>query len=231
MSANVVERVVITGGGRGIGAAIRVLCVERGWCPITLDLRGGDIECDLSDPESISSALSLVLEGGPVTRVVNNVGWVKVDSLEDVVWSDLQRSYVTNVMSHVLVTQALVPSMKASGFGRIVNISSRAAQGKVGRTAYGAAKAAVHGLTRTWALELAASGITANTVSPGPIGTEMFDHANPDGSRERSAIVESIPVGRVGYPSEVAEAVCFFLGDGASFITGQNVSVCGGVAL
>lgn len=225
------RRVLITGGGRGIGAAVRQRCIAEGYTPIVLDIKNGDIECDLSNQESIAWAMNEALEEGPITRVVNNVGLVAVDRLSDVSYADLLQSFNVNVMSHVLVTKALLPSMTAARFGRIVNVSSRAALGKVGRTSYGSAKAAVHGLTLTWALELGESGITVNTVSPGPIATEMFDAANVVGSAEREAIVSSIPVARMGSPDDVAGAVGFFLGSASGFVTGQNLRVCGGLSL
>ncbi len=119
--------------------------------------------------------------------------------------------------------------MKSRRFGRIVNISSRAALGKELRTAYAATKAGLHGITRTWALELAKHGITVNAIGPGPIATELFMHANPPGSLRTKAIVDSVPVGRLGTPADVANAVAFFADARSGFVTGQVLYVCGGM--
>ena len=127
--------------------------------------------------------------------------------------------------------QALLPSMTAGGFGRIVNMSSRAALGKELRTAYAATKAGLIGMTRVWALELGRHGITVNAIGPGPIRTELFDRANPPDSPRTRAIVESVPVKRVGTPEDVAQAVSFFLDRRSGFVTGQTLYVCGGMTV
>jgi NAD(P)-dependent dehydrogenase (short-subunit alcohol dehydrogenase family) len=121
--------------------------------------------------------------------------------------------------------------MKAAGFGRIVSVTSRVILGKHMRTAYAASKGAVTSMTRTWALELAKSGITVNAVAPGPIGTELFAANNPADAPETKRILESIPMQRVGTPDEVAHAVSFFLEDRSGFVTGQTMFVCGGMTV
>ncbi|MBV9219971.1 MAG: SDR family oxidoreductase, partial [Methylobacteriaceae bacterium] len=113
----------------------------------------------------------------------------------------------------------------------IVSISSRAVLGKELRTSYSASKAAIHGLTRTWALELARDGITVNAVAPGTIDTSLFHEANPPDDPRTQAIFKAIPVGRIGTPTDVAHAVSFFLDERSSFITGQALFVCGGLTV
>src|SRR3972149_714291 len=103
---------------------------------------------------------------------------------------------VVNVRAAMVLIQAFAPGMRAAGFGRIVNISSRAAMGKTGRTVYSASKAAVIGMTRTRCLELAGNGITVNAVAPGPVATELFDRGHPPGSDKRQRVVDSVPVKR-----------------------------------
>jgi NAD(P)-dependent dehydrogenase (short-subunit alcohol dehydrogenase family) len=120
--------------------------------------------------------------------------------------------------------------MKGVGFGRIVNMASRAALGKELRTAYAASKAGLIGATRVWALELGAHGITVNALGPGPIATELFNRANPPGDPRTRAIVESVPVKRVGTPEDVAHAAGF-LDERAGFVTGQVLYVCGGLTV
>jgi 3-oxoacyl-[acyl-carrier protein] reductase len=110
-------------------------------------------------------------------------------------------------------------------------MSSRAALGKELRTAYAASKAALIGLTRVWALELGEHGVTVNSIGPGPIATDLFSRANPDDSPRTRAIVESVPVRRIGTPEDVAHEAFFFLSERAGFVTGQTLYVCGGMTV
>lgn len=232
MSTATPERVLITGGANGIGAAIAKKCREAGYETVILDRAGDDaIHCDLSDPESTRDALEQALAGGPITRLVNNVGAVFANSLSDQTVEEFDDAVALNLRSAFLCAQALVPGMREAGFGRIVNIASRAALGKELRTAYSATKAGLQGMTRTWALEEGKQGITVNAVAPGPIATELFMNANPADSERTKAIVNSIPVGRMGTPDDVAHAAAFLLSTDAGFITGQTLYVCGGMTV
>jgi NAD(P)-dependent dehydrogenase (short-subunit alcohol dehydrogenase family) len=119
--------------------------------------------------------------------------------------------------------------MKQHKFGRIVLMSSRGALGLQTRTAYAATKAGMIGMARTWALELAADGITVNVIAPGPIsGTDMFHAVVPKGSERENALAKAIPVQRLGRPDDVARAVMFFCDRANGFVTGQTLYVCGG---
>jgi NAD(P)-dependent dehydrogenase (short-subunit alcohol dehydrogenase family) len=131
----------------------------------------------------------------------------------------------------MLVAQGLQPSMQAARFGRIINISSRAALGKELRTVYAATKAGLLGMTRTWALELAPYGVTVNAIGPGPIATELFLSGNPPDSPKTKKILESIPLKRMGEPDDIAHAVASLLDDRAGYITGQVLYVCGGLTV
>ena len=122
--------------------------------------------------------------------------------------------------------------MKQSKFGRIVLMSSRGALGLATRTAYAATKSGMIGMARTWALELAADGITVNVVAPGPIGgTEMFHASCRRTSEREAALAAQIPVKRLGRPDDVARAVMFFCDRSNGFVTGQTLYVCGGASL
>jgi NAD(P)-dependent dehydrogenase (short-subunit alcohol dehydrogenase family) len=127
--------------------------------------------------------------------------------------------------------QALLPAMKKAKFGRVVLVSSRAVLGLPTRTSYSATKAGMLGMARTWALELAPSGITVNVVAPGPIRTANFHSVVPEGSPQVEKIAQAIPVKRLGEADDVARAVLFFADRDAGFVTGQVLYVCGGTSV
>ncbi len=229
---------VVTGGARNIGAAIARRLSQDGFGIIVIDRIEPDhthvdafVQADLSDVRKLADVLAPVFAGRRITRLVNNAGIVCPALLEDTTIDDMERVLAVNVEAAMVCAQAALPAMKQAGSGRIVNISSRAALGKEKRTAYAASKAALIGMTKTWALELAAFGITVNAVAPGPIRTSLFDQANPPDSPATRAIVEGIPVGFMGEPDDVADAVSFFTSDRARFVTGQVLYVCGGMTV
>lgn len=227
------ERILVTGGASGIGRAIAEEAAHRGWDVVILDRRpspvGTTVLADLADTDSTAAALESVLAGGAVTRLVNNVGAVFPSPLEEQTLDQVDAAYALNLRSAVQCTQALLPGMKRAGFGRIVNMASRAALGKDLRTAYAASKAGLIGVTRVWALELGPFGVTTNAIGPGPIATELFNRANsPERIRE---IVDGVPVRRIGRPDDVAHTAGYFLDDRAGFVNGQVVYVCGGLTV
>lgn len=232
------ERVLITGGASGIGRAIFERLSEEGYACVVLDRQRPDgspagrwIEVDLSDSVATEQALAEAVAEGPITRLVNNVGIVRPAAVEDASFADLEAVVSINLRCTLQCAQALLPGMKQQQFGRIVNISSRVALGKELRSVYAATKAGLHGMTKTWALELGRHGITANAIGPGPIRTSLFEAVNPPDSPRTKAIIDGIPVKRMGEPSEVAHAVAMFLDRRAGFMTGQVVYVCGGMTV
>lgn len=225
------DRVLITGGGAGIGAAITAACQAQGYDTIVLDRSGGLVDVDLADHEATAEALKLALNGGPITRLVNNVGVVRPASIADQTLADLDLAVALNLRCALQCMQAVLPGMREAGFGRVVNISSRAALGKEMRSAYAATKAGLIGMTRVWALELGQHGITVNAIGPGPIRTALFEAANPRGAPRTQAIVDAIPIRRMGEPEDVAQAASFFLDGRNGFVTGQTLYVCGGMTV
>jgi len=229
------ERLLVTGGASGIGRAIAEEGLARGWDVVVLDRDpatvGRGFLADLGDPSSTAAALDEALAGGPITRLVNNVGVVRPGPVEEQGLADLEAVVSLNLRCALQCLQALLPGMKAAGFGRVVNMASRAALGKELRTVYAATKAGLNGMAKVSALELGPYGVTANAVGPGPIRTELFDRANPADSPRTRAIVEAIPVRRVGEPEDVAQAVSFLLDARSGFVTGQVLYVCGGMTV
>lgn len=230
---------IITGASNGIGRATAVRLAAEGMRILSMDrvAPGALLEdetflrVDLLEERGFVDALARIAAESPASVLVNNAAVVKLGSLEDLSADKIRISTELNTIVPFRLAQAVVQGMKARHYGRIVNISSRAALGKELRTAYSASKAALIGMTRTWALELAAHGITVNCIGPGPVATEMFKAANPPESEQTQSIMRAIPVRRLGEPEEVAHAVSFFAHPLAGFTTGQVVYVCGGMTV
>lgn len=225
------ERVLVTGGAAGIGRATVERCRADGFDVVSIDRDGDGLIADLSDPGQTADALARALRDGPITRLVNNVGTVRPASVEAQTLDDFDTVMHLNVRCAMQCLQTLLPGMKAAGFGRVVNVSSRAALGKELRTVYAGSKAALQGMAKVWALELGEFGITANAIGPGPINTELFQRANPADSPRTKAIIDAVPVRRLGTPQDIANAVAFFLHRDSGFVTGQVLYVCGGMTV
>jgi len=230
---------LVTGGSRGIGRAVTERLLADGYQVVNFDIAApaaplpGEtyVAVDLSDAAATRAAVADLASRRTVLRLVNNAGTVRPALLEDATPEDLAAVMALNVQAPLLLMQGLLPTMRAAHFGRVVNIASRAALGKVQRSSYAASKAGVLGLTRTWALETAADGVTVNAIGPGPIATELFEQVNPPGAPQTEAIRASVPVRRMGTPADVAHAVASFLDARAGFITGQVLYVCGGMTV
>jgi NAD(P)-dependent dehydrogenase (short-subunit alcohol dehydrogenase family) len=219
------RRVVVTGASKGIGRATMRRLRTDGYHPIGVartkpdDLEPGEdfLLCDLSDLDATADLAAQLAGQEPCWCLVNNAAMSPVTSLDDVTLAEMETASRVSLLSPLLLTQQLVPGMRAAGGGRIVNISSRAALGKVNRTAYTAAKAALAGVTRTWA--------------PGPIDTEIFRVSSPPGHPRTEALMAAVPLQRVGQPEEVANLIAFLLQDLSGYITGQNIHIDGGLTI
>lgn len=229
------QLILITGGAAGIGAAIATRAAQDGYTPIIIDRVPNPnfttIIADLADPAATQSALAQALQHGPITRLVNNVGIVSPAPAAEQTLAEFDLTISLNLRCAMQCMQALLPAMRAAGFGRILNMASRAALGKEHRTAYAATKAGLIGMTRVWALEFGADGITVNAIGPGPIATDLFNRANPAGAPRTQAIINAVPVKRLGTPDDIAHAASYFLDSRSAFTTGQVLYVCGGMTI
>jgi 3-oxoacyl-[acyl-carrier protein] reductase len=231
---------LITGGSSGIGAATCQKLLAAGHRVICLDQKPAattspnlqQVQVDLSDIRATAATAHDLAERYPITTIIHNAGAVRQQPLEKVTEDDYHTLANLHIAAPIALVQAALPAMRERRFGRIVLVSSRAVLGLAQRTVYSATKAAMLGLARTWALELGPDGITANVIAPGPIeATEVFHEIIPKDSPRLPAIVQSIPVKRLGLPEDVARAILFFVDPQAGFITGQTLFVCGGTSV
>ena len=231
---------IVTGGSTGIGAGICRHMLDAGYEVVSLDLRKPErphdrlhpVEVDLLDSAATAQVAADISGRFAVTHVVHNAGAIRPALLPDVKETDLHALAQLHLAAPLVLVQAVLPRMRENRFGRVVLMSSRAALGLQTRSAYSATKAGMIGLARTWALELAPSGITVNVVAPGPIAdTEMFREVIPQGSERERTLAASIPVKRLGRSDDVARAVMFFSSRDSGFITGQTLFVCGGTSV
>jgi 3-oxoacyl-[acyl-carrier protein] reductase len=240
ISPNLTGRVaLVTGASRGIGAAVAVALAEAGAAvavnyreradaadALVADLNKAghpalSVGADVSQGAAVAAMIERVGSAlGPIDILVNNAGIAIVRGVDDLSEDDFDRTIAVNLKSAYLCTQAVVPSMRARRWGRIVNISSGAARGggAIGPH-YNASKAGMEGLTRGYAARLVKDGITVNAVAPSLVDTDMMSG--------RSDLAARIPLGRFGRPEEVAQAVLMVLGN--DYMTGQTIMLNGGM--
>ncbi len=230
---------VITGGNKGIGLDLAQALLAQGYKVISVARHAPEadadriehVECDLLDPEAVAAAARTIAARHEVTHLVHNAGVIWPNLVEEARPEDITGLAQLHLGSALTLLQAFLPAMKARGFGRVMFNSSRAALGAATRTAYGASKAGMIGMARTWALELAPHGITVNVVAPGPILTDNFWGIVPKGSDQESDLAARIPVKRLGTTGDVTRAFLFFADPDNGFVTGQTLYVCGGASV
>ncbi len=231
---------LVTGGTRGIGEAICVALQDAGY-KVAANYGGNEeaaakftqatgipaFKWDVSDIAACQQGVKQVeTELGPAEVLVNNAGITRDGTMHKMSFEQWNAVIQTNLSSCFNMSRCVIESMRAAGFGRIVNIGSVNGQaGQYGQVNYASAKSGIHGFTKALALEGAAKGITVNAVAPGYIGTEMV-RAVPEKVLEK--IIATIPVGRLGEASEIARSVLFLVSDDAGFITGSTLSINGG---
>ena len=230
---------LITGGGSGIGAALTKNLIAKGEVVVTLGLDLPNwkhdnlisYQADLTDTEQTNETAQLISSSHKINNIVHNAGMILPNLLPKVKTDDILTLSHLHLAAPIALTQAILPNMINDKNGRIVFISSRASMGMPTRSAYAATKAGIHGLAKTWALELAKNNITVNVIAPGPVLTQNFWDLVPKDSELQQEISDDIPVGRIGTTGDIANAVEFFLDEKASFVTGQVLYVCGGTSL
>ena len=243
---------IVTGAGRGIGRAIALALAREG--PVAVaDLlaeqaravageiteaggRAAAVELDVTDPASVAEGVRAATGArGPLQILVNNAGWDELRPFTDTDEAFWERVLDVNFKGALRMTHALLPGMIADGFGRIVSIGSDA--GRVGsslESVYAGAKGGLIAFTKTIARESARHGVTANTVCPGPTDTPMLAGiaaAGGDAEHVIGAMIRAVPMRRLARPEEVAAAVVFFASEQAGFVTGQTLSVSGGLTM
>jgi 3-oxoacyl-[acyl-carrier protein] reductase len=241
---------IVTGAARGIGAAtakrlaadglaVAVVDLDESAGKVTVDsiaAAGGRalaVGADVADRAQVDAAVErVVAELGPPTVLVNNAGVLRDNLLFKMTESDWDTVVNVHLKGAFLMAKACQKHMVDAGFGRIVSLSSSSALGNRGQANYSAVKAGLQGFTKTLAKELGKFGITANAVAPGFIVTEMTAQTAARvgmGFEEfQAAAATQIPVARVGYPEDIANAIAFFTGDEAGFVSGQVMYVAGG---
>jgi acetoacetyl-CoA reductase len=238
--------VLVTGGMGGLGESICTKMADQGYTVVTTHSPGnrnaGDwlaamktrgyafhaYPADVADFDSCAACVRKVAaEVGPVDVLVNNSGITRDMTFKKMTKPDWDAVIHTNLDSVFNMTKQVLDGMVERNWGRVINVSSVNGQkGAFGQTNYAAAKAGMHGFTKSLAYEVARKGVTVNTISPGYIGTKMVT-AIPQDILD-SKILPQIPLGRLGQPEEVAGLIIYLASDEAAFITGANISINGG---
>ncbi len=242
------KNVIVTGGGGAIGAAIcrrfagygaKVGVFDKnldGAKKVAGEIKGFAFGTDITDYAAVGKAIAqFEKDAGPTDVLVNNAGWDKFVNFVDTTPELWDQIIAINLRGPVNMSHVVLKGMVARGHGRVVNIASDA--GRVGSSqeaVYSACKGGIIAFTKTVAREVARKGITLNTVCPGPTETPLLAAAAGEGERGermRAALINAIPMKRVGQPDDIPGAVCFLASDDAAFITGQTISVSGGLTM
>ncbi len=230
---------VVTGGSSGIGEHLCRQLLDLDYTVISIARRKPEWEhpnlygfqADLLDSAETHAAATEIAAQFNVTHFIHNAGMILPNLIEDAAVDDLQQLTQLHAGGALTFVQAFLPAMKKRHFGRILFNSSRAALGAQTRTAYSYSKAGLHGMARTWALELGPEGITVNVVAPGPVLTDNFWGIIEKGSDRQVKLAENLPVRRLGTVEDVTKALLYFCDPENGYVTGQTLYVCGGASI
>jgi 2-hydroxycyclohexanecarboxyl-CoA dehydrogenase len=238
---------LVTGAGGGIGRAIVRHLSAAGFAVAACDLKqdaaaaaidglegpAGAFAMDVSDSASVAAAVAEVRRQlGPISVLVNNAGIDKIEPFVESTEETWRAIVGVNYLGTVIVTRAVLDEMIEAGYGRIVHISSDAGRvGSSGEVVYSGTKGAVIAFGKALAREVARKGITVNTVCPGPTDTPLLKQVADASQKRFDALAGAVPMKRIATPDDIAPAVVFFAGDGAAYITGQTLSVSGGLTM
>jgi 2-hydroxycyclohexanecarboxyl-CoA dehydrogenase len=238
---------IVTGAGQGIGRGIAAKLAAEGATVAVADINentaagtaaalGGGavgIPTDVTSRESVAALVSQVREAfGRIDVLVNNAGWDKIGPFTDSDPADWDRIVHINLYGVLHTCHAVLPVMAAQGHGKVVNIASDAGRvGSSGEAVYSAAKGGIIAFTKTIAREMARQQINCNVVCPGPTDTALFASIGGDNPKLRDALIKSIPFRRLAQPEDLANVVAFLASDEAGYVTGQTVSVSGGLTM
>jgi 2-hydroxycyclohexanecarboxyl-CoA dehydrogenase len=236
---------IVTGAGRGIGRAIAERLAADGVTVVATDVDeataketgeavgGVGIRADVTDRESVDAMVDEARSRfGRIDVLVNNAGWDKAAPFVDSDPADWDTVIRINLYGVLHTCKAVLPVMIEQGGGTIVNLASDAGRvGSSGEAVYSAAKGGIIAFTKTIARESARNGINANVVCPGPTDTALFASMGGDNPKLRDALIRSIPFRRLAQPTDLAGAVAFFASPDAAYITGQTLSVSGGLTM
>lgn len=237
------RRALVTGGGGGIGSAIARDLSAMGAAIVVADVnlegartvaatlqKGEAQSVDLTEPESVAHLIEILGADPGIDILVNCAGWDRVEPFLESTPATWDRLIAINLRAPIQLTHGLLPAMVERGWGRIVNISSDAGRvGSSGESVYSACKAGLLGLTKTLAREFARRGVTVNAVCPGPTDTPLLQEIASERPNVVEALKRGIPIGRLGLPEDVSAAVAFLCSERAGYITGQVLSVNGGL--
>lgn len=219
------RRAVVTGGAGGIGAAIVADLTARGAEVTIWDLAQG---VDITDRASVEN----VADAAEVDILVNAAGIDVIGPFLESVETDWERIVAVNLMGTLRCCHVVVPGMLERGRGTVVNIASDAGRvGSSGETVYAGSKGGVIAFTKSLAREVAAAGVRANCVCPGPTDTSLLDQVAEYSQKLYDSLARAIPMKRIGTPDDVASVVAFLASDDAGFVTGQTISVSGGLTM
>jgi 2-hydroxycyclohexanecarboxyl-CoA dehydrogenase len=238
--------VLVTGAGRGMGKAIAERLTEEGARVAVTDIdeksaldtaaeldSAAGFRLDITDAAEVATTVAETVAAlGPIDALVNNAGWDQLSPFLDTDEDLWDRIIDINLRGPIRMTKAVLPGMVERQSGRIVNISSDAGRvGSTGEAVYSACKAGIIGFSKTVAREVARSGITVNAICPGPTATPLLESMVGEHEKLIESLKRSIPLGRLGLPEDIAGAVAFMVSDDAGFITGQTLSVSGGLTM